>query len=282
MSNPHSNGRDQGSYDQLEQSLVAPEEALPTTSATPMIEVIAPATLSEGYKFEVQLGDRTLEITVPQGGVEGGQRFMVALPENSGGQVIVPKINVPVGHWKDGLCDCFTYGPFHNHCCISCFCPLIAAGHVISRLKLNVWAKPGPVSESAGAFQKLVTMTVAYSCLSMLLFIVCLPYDLTDQEGNPVEPPSAIFMLMVIRSCLHYGYLGILILVLWNLRAHVRSKYAIPEMDICNTGCEDLLCSVFCSHCSVAQLLRHTTDYDTYNATCCTDTGVPPNVPSIV
>ena len=49
---------------------------------------------------------------------------MVALPENSGGQVIVPKINVPVGHWKDGLCDCFTYGPFHNHCCISCFCPL--------------------------------------------------------------------------------------------------------------------------------------------------------------
>jgi hypothetical protein len=29
-----------------------------------MIEVIAPATLSEGYQFEAQLGDRTIQVTV--------------------------------------------------------------------------------------------------------------------------------------------------------------------------------------------------------------------------
>jgi hypothetical protein len=49
---------------------------------------------------------------------------MVPFLENAGGDMMVPKINVPVGHWKDDLSACFTYGQFHNHCCISCFCPL--------------------------------------------------------------------------------------------------------------------------------------------------------------
>jgi hypothetical protein len=32
----------------------------------------------------------------------------------------------------------------------------------------------------------------------------------------------------------------------------------------------------------VAQMMRHTTDYDTYHSSCCSETGVPSNVPSIV
>jgi hypothetical protein len=59
-------------------------------------------------------------------------------------------------------------------------------------------------------------------------------------------------------------------------------KFAIPEDESCNTGCEDLLCAVCCNHLSIAQLLRHTTDYETYNASCCSETGVPRHVPSIV
>ena len=34
----------------------------------------------------------------------------------------------------------------------------------------------------------------------------------------------------------------------------------------------------WCSCCTVAQMARHTADYETYAARCCSDTGLPPNV----
>jgi Cys-rich protein (TIGR01571 family) len=140
-----------------------------------------------------------------------------------------------------------------------------------------VWGKPGSPAESAGAFQKIVTFTVAYTCIAFLIFVIEL-----FNASVVVEPTPFIFTLLVIRRLFHYVFLVLLIYIIWNLRANVRSKYAIPEDESCNTGCEDLLCAVCCSHLSVAQMLRHTTDYETYNANCCTETGVPPNVPSIV
>lgn len=121
-------------------------------------------------------------------------------------------------------------------------------------------------------------MTLGYFALITIFNIICSPYD---NEPYP-QPPASIFILMVVRGALHYVYLGLLIYIMWNVRYYVRQKYAIPESETCQTGCEDLLCAVFCAHCTAAQMLRHTTDYDTYNATCCTETGVPPHVPSIV
>jgi Cys-rich protein (TIGR01571 family) len=148
----------------------------------------------------------------------------------------------------------------------------VAAGQVISRLKLTVWGSPGTTAESAGAFQKIVAITVAYLFIVFSINIIAFPFG--------PDYPDFIVLLMIIRSCIAYAMLLFLIVVLWNLRSHIRSKYAIPEG--CNTGCDDLLCAVCCSHCAVAQMLRHTTDYDTYNTTCCSETGVPPHVPSIV
>lgn len=267
----------QGDYAKLGQSLVAPEGDLPTTSATPMMEVIAPATLSEGYEFEAKVGDQTFSVTVPQGGIEGGQKFLVPLPDMISSSR--NNLNVPVGHWKDGLCNCFAYGPCHNHCIMAAICPLIAAGQVIARLKLSFWGKPGTVSETTGAFSKICTWTIFYSAVSILLGFIDAPYN--DPE-HPRDIPPFIFFLMMLRTLLHYVYLGVLIYVLWNVRHYTRTKYAIPEEETYPTGCEDLLCAVCCAHCTAAQLMRHTTDYDTYNASCCTETGVPPGVPGIV
>ena len=67
-----------------------------------------------------------------------------------------------------------------------------------------------------------------------------------------------------------------------HYRSHVRSKYAIPESEQCPTGCEDLCCSLVCPCFTAAQLLRHTTDYDTYDGKCCSETGLPPYAPAIV
>lgn len=89
-----------------------------------------------------------------------------------------------------------------------------------------------------------------------------------------------------VRSMFHYIYWGTTTAVLTNLRRYVRQKYAIPPSECCkNSGLEELedcCCSCWCPCFTSAQMLRHTTDYDVYPATCCTETGIPPHAPSIV
>ena len=152
----------------------------------------------------------------------------------------------------------------------------VAAGQVISRLKLNFWGKRGTALESSGAFQRIVLFVTANVFLMLMLNGICSPYY--AEPGVPA--PLFIAFLSATRTVLVYVFWGISIIIVWNLRSHIRNMSAIPES--CNTGCDDLMCAVCCNHCVVAQLLRHTTDYETYNATCCSETGVPKNAPSIV
>eukprot|EP00591_Stephanopyxis_turris_P002748 CAMPEP_0195522202 /NCGR_PEP_ID=MMETSP0794_2-20130614/20099_1 /TAXON_ID=515487 /ORGANISM="Stephanopyxis turris, Strain CCMP 815" /LENGTH=105 /DNA_ID=CAMNT_0040651895 /DNA_START=167 /DNA_END=481 /DNA_ORIENTATION=- len=96
-----------GVYEQLQTGLVASADtAFPASTAVPMIEVVAPATLQEGYTFEAQIGEkgRTFTVTVPPGGVEDGQKFSVPIPGSRGEEVIEnalvqPRVSVPVGDW---------------------------------------------------------------------------------------------------------------------------------------------------------------------------------------
>jgi hypothetical protein len=46
--------------------------------------------------------------------------------------------------------------------------------------------------------------------------------------------------------------------------------------------CDDCCCSLFCMQCSICQLSRHTADYKTYPAGCCTDNGLSPSAPDVV
>ena len=84
----------------------------------PMMEVIAPADLQEGYQFEAEIGGQSFTVAVPLGGVEMGQKFLVPFHA----QGVRPTTNVPVGAWKDSILDCCSYGPCHNHFCVSWWC----------------------------------------------------------------------------------------------------------------------------------------------------------------
>jgi len=105
----------------------------------PMMEVIAPANLPEGYTFQVEVPSssnnatdtennsiRTFTVTVPKGGIEEGQSFSVPLPGGSDAlddSMIRPRVSIPVGHWRDGVLDICKYGPFHpllwnSFCCV--------------------------------------------------------------------------------------------------------------------------------------------------------------------
>ena len=71
--------------------------------------------ISQGYTFDAETNGHSFKVTVPIGGVEEGQRFSVPFPATSNdfsGQA-VPRASIPVGHWKDGLCDCCRLGCVH-------------------------------------------------------------------------------------------------------------------------------------------------------------------------
>jgi hypothetical protein len=86
----------------------------------PMVEVVAPAALSENYQFPATAAGRTFMVSVPKGGVKAGQRFSIPLPPQE--ECIQPRVQVPVGHWKDGFWDLFSYGFFHPTVLNSCCC----------------------------------------------------------------------------------------------------------------------------------------------------------------
>jgi len=117
----------------LSESLVGiPQgQSLPLSQSTPVIQVVAPATLPEGYQFETTLtattpGEppRTLTVTVPPGGIEQGQTFSVEMPSVHR-DTMISGISIPVGHWRDGLfTGIFNYGPCHPSCWTGCCCHL--------------------------------------------------------------------------------------------------------------------------------------------------------------
>jgi hypothetical protein len=101
---------------------------------------------------------------------------------------------------------------------------------------------------------------------------------------NPYKPVSQAYLTVaLIRDRFHYIYWITTTVVLTNLRRFVRQKYAIPP-NLSGTGgdLEDCCCSCWCPCLVSSQMLRHTTDYDVYPATCCTERGIPPHAPSIV
>jgi hypothetical protein len=60
--------------DELRENLVGPSGTMPKATATTMIQVVAPATLPEGYEFDAAVGNNTIKVKVPPGGVEAGQK----------------------------------------------------------------------------------------------------------------------------------------------------------------------------------------------------------------
>jgi Cys-rich protein (TIGR01571 family) len=61
-----------------------------------------------------------------------------------------------------------------------------------------------------------------------------------------------------------------------KVRESIRNKYQIPD-ESC-LGSEDYALATFCMPCTICQMGRHTADFDTYRATCCTGTGLPSHV----
>lgn len=262
------------------ESFIATASAVgvPTPEATPYLEVVAPATLSEGYTFEAEADGTAFTVTVPRGGVEKGQKFSVPVTAGSDeySGAAVPRTSVPVGHWKDDTFACCALGFFHPTFWSAWCCPLILLGQVMHRLKLTWMADVGGTpSQTASTFR--IMFWIGIVTWFVLQFLPLLPRAFVDENGLPT---TMYYRIDMICQVVTYCYLIFRTVLITKTRQHIRSKYHIPEQQCHN--CEDCCCAWWCGCCTVSQMARHTGDYEAYQAMCCSETGMPPHAPSIV
>lgn len=239
---------------------------LPRVESPPMmIRVTAPANLPGGYTFEANTDSGTLTVTVPPKGVSAGEIFLIPEPDSSRTKL---RIDAPTGKWKDGLFDCFTYGILHPSVCCACWVTQVGMAQIMQRMHLTWLGSLGDEVTGRKAFKVVVTIFLAYT-----IFQYCLGL-LVEQGGEYGE------YAYYIQYGVEFVFIAWSIYALMKTRENVRRIYSIPEENL--HGCEDLCCSAFCSCCTVAQMARHTGEYEKYHATWLSDNGMPDHAPSAV
>ena len=144
-------------------------------------------------------------------------------------------------------------------------------GQLMQRLRLN-WLGEGGEDESAKiSFKIVLTLVICYTIFTVSL-------ELAEAANYYYNIPASIPSLKFIGGVLFTIYS---IIALMKVRENVRAKYSIPEDTRC-AGCEDVVYSTFCSCCVVAQIARHTGEYETYKGSLCSETGMAPCTPQIV
>lgn len=164
----------------------------------------------------------------------------------------------------------------------------------MQRMRLSWYgAETGPASASVTC-RTVAYLFVAYIFCDYVLALtevaVLPPGNSTSSNGydpyhantnNPQgDIPPIFFLFYFLRGLLHLVFLVYMMIAIINTRRYIRNKYAIREQSC--QGMEDCCCAFWCTGCTICQMARHTADYDTYNARCCTRTGLPPTAPAVV
>jgi Cys-rich protein (TIGR01571 family) len=220
------------------------------------LEVVAPTNLAGGYEFFVNAGNTSsYKVRVPDGGVVAGERFHAAIISEVGD--VQSAHNVPFGRWRDGLCDCCAFGCCHPMFCLTFWCFPCSLGQVLHRMKINANGKPTADGKypATSAFKILFGLAILVCILQIIISFVGI------NVGGYVSLGFALYCFLLTMS----------------LRSKVREQYNIP-----GSCCEDCCCSFWCLHCTICQLARHTADFKTHPAGCCTDKGLNPDAPDLV
>ena len=166
-------------------------------------------------------------------------------------------------------------------------CKPLALGQVLSRMKLDWSGSPlsGRVAVMS-AFKVMLLTFIVYNLIDLTLYYITYPYVTAQYNAEtevytmPDDVPSWVAPLDTTRESLSLLYSIFVLIVMIRTRSHIRNKYQIPEQTC--SGCEDCCCSFWCSACTICQMARHTADYKTYKASCCSETGLEPMAPDVV
>ena len=171
-------------------------------------------------------------------------------------------------------------GVFHPSLLNACFCPQILMAQILTRMKMNWLGALAPEYEWHMTFRRIVIIVIVYYVFTS--FFRPPPSEVeTAPDGTIiVTHPESPLWKAIVYNTLTVAFGLYTLIVLMRLRAAVRAKYEIPTQR-CGEM-EDCCCSFWCGCCTVAQLSRQTANYDELPAVCCTDTGLPTSMPTIV
>ena len=142
------------------------------------------------------------------------------------------------------------------------FSTVVALAQIMTRMNLKISGEPVTTGRAFSvAFG--VIITVCFLCMNVLLLTL------------PINSPFINYFFLVSFDLICFIFFTV---ILSRVRKNVRIKYSIPESGTCAPDWEDLCCSLLCTFCTLTQLLRHTADYDTYRALCCSANGLPTHV----
>jgi Cys-rich protein (TIGR01571 family) len=229
----------------------------------PLVDVVAPADLPGGYHFEAEIEGQRFLATVPPGGVQQGETFTCYMRELDS-----VAIDIPVGDWKDGLCNMCDLGWCHPVLWNALFCPLIALGQIQTRVSLDFLGRP-KFSELPYSNRFMMLTVVGFWLFTNVgLFAAC-----NVKWSHGLELSVADVCAFVLVNVAMFGFV---VFVTQSTRSSVREKFMIRERQCYDL--EDVCCATLCLPCTVGQMSRHTANYDDYEAVCCSKTGLPNGV----
>jgi hypothetical protein len=223
------------------------------------VQVVAPATLNAGYTFDAVYEGNTFTVTVPDGGVVKGQRFIVPFtpqvdatiietallplnPSHNRGGGIRGEDSIPTGVWRDSLCDCCKFGPCHPSLLNAWFCRPILIAQILTRMKMTWLGQRTHFRNSntnlndsrteidqrwRNTFRNIVFISVLF-CVVVTVLVPAPQLDPADPDAYNALSDSEK-MKYSINSWLSalFGFYFFYLMV--QLRATLRYVYSIPE-----------------------------------------------------
>ena len=181
-------------------------------------------------------------------------------------------IDIPVGHWKDSASDVCKYGPCHPSLWHGLFCPLFGLSQIGHRVHLDFLGRsrpPGDETKTRYTNRAMaLTVTGFWAFTNIALFA---GYNYKWYSGLELSAGDLSAFALI-----NFAMFGFTVFVTQSTRYSIREKFMIREERCYDL--EDLMCATFCLPCTVCQIARHTANYDSYEAVCCSKSGLPDGV----
>jgi Cys-rich protein (TIGR01571 family) len=144
--------------------------------------------------------------------------------------------------------------------------PIVALTQIMTRMKLSNYGERRTSPNSRMRIKTVVLLSSCYFFLNLLL--ICTMIWTPNIAAKIFS--GVVFALGNGPAIFAFCH------VVVQTRQSIRSAYSIPESRC--EGCEDLLVSVWCTPCTIAQMMHQTADYDTYRAVWFSESGLPHHV----
>jgi Cys-rich protein (TIGR01571 family) len=269
------------------------------------IRVNAPATLEEGYSFDVLVDGEPFTVHVPPGGVKEGEEFDVLYDRgpryyddasrnneeeeeddtylSKDGDTLPARTLTMSEEDEEAIGDDEkTNKTWFDE----------ETGAPIGRWRTSLCSCCDVITQS--------TFWIAMCCTPILVAQLINRFHLTwNGLAGDIQETQLSYNRILIGFIIALGLwkipgLGDLIMTCYwmmvvvyigtQVRAHVRQKYKIPTTlpTRCGKRLEDCCCMTFCGCCATIQMARHTHDDKEYPGLCCTTTGLGCDAPRIV